>query len=207
MIHLLFHRSLRGQWMPVRGSEILNTSLHMEAGHPREILKSPQQQETQQPISLRFKSLPGLLVTISSKQSCYQIKANDKKRTATGRKRHRICILCVVTRTKLPTKTGFVSSGGHKRHPKHQASSTVLFFLVTRRLALGPVACMSTCWSQPYSSNREESNPPEQSVSRSKDTTIPTVPQGRLSFFDRAAFQNSWGCRTISLFFSMLLSL
>lgn len=56
MIHLLFRiqnfgRSLRGQGGPIRGSEVLNTTIHMEAGHPRENLKSPQQQDTQQPIT------------------------------------------------------------------------------------------------------------------------------------------------------------
>ena len=84
MIHLLFQvqnfgRSLRGQGEPIRGSEVLNTTIHMEAGHPRENQKSPQQQETQQPITKRFKRLMGLLLTISSKQSCYQTKASDTK--------------------------------------------------------------------------------------------------------------------------------
>ena len=128
MIHLLFHRSLRGQGMPVRGNEILNTSLHMEAGHPREILKSPQQQETQEPISLRFKSLPGLLVTISSKQSCYQIKELQLGASGIG---YAPCARLRKTFSKLASlKKGLrsFSSGGHKRHPKHQASSTVLLF-------------------------------------------------------------------------------
>ena len=145
MIHLLFRiqnfgRSLRGQGGPIRGSEVLNTTIQMEAGHPRENLKSPQQQDTQQPITQRFKRLMGLLLTISSsKQSCYQTKANDKKRTATGCKRQRICTLRAVTRNKITYKRACpngpnsgsrkpfqnwlrskglpsCSSGGHKPH-------------------------------------------------------------------------------------------
>ena len=77
----------------------------------------------------------GLLLTISSsKQSCYQTKANDKKRTATGCKRQRICTLRAVTRNKIaykmePQNRKINRVGG----PKHNTKTISTFCLFTKK--------------------------------------------------------------------------
>ena len=73
MIHLVFRianfgRSLRGQGGPIKGSEVLNATIHMEAGHPRENLKVRNSKTPNNQSPSASKAYGPLLTISSSKQ-------------------------------------------------------------------------------------------------------------------------------------------